>query len=160
MNSHSVLGSDPHRLPAAPQLVLGSAHLSDGAFVDRFERCAFPNASFTHADHLRLGWVYLRTSSDAVAEQRMAQSIARFAAHAGAHRKFHVTMTIGWMRLLQAAMWLTPQIDTFDAFIDGHTWLLARGALDVFYSKSVLTSDAARSSWVEPDLKTFSMNLR
>jgi hypothetical protein len=148
MNKRSFL-----RMPALFPGVLGSAHLSDDAFVDQIERCTYPNGAFKHADHVRLGWIYVRTYECALAEQRMAQSVLRFASSCGAARKFHATVTIGWMKLIAAAVRMTPQIDAFDDFLDAHKWLLNKGALSAFYSNGLLCSDDAKSAWIEPDLR-------
>lgn len=132
--------------------MLGSAHLSDDAFVDQVERCTYPNEALKHADHIRLGWIYVRTYEYPAAEQRMAQTILRFATSRGSARKFHATLTIGWMKLIAAAVWMTPQIDAFVEFFDAHRCLMNKNALGAFYSNGLLSSEGARSAWIEPDL--------
>jgi hypothetical protein len=160
MNKHSLrrtLALFPGMLLSGPpteaRCVLGSAYLSDDAFVEQFEQCTYPNAAFKHADHIRLGWIYARTYEYPAAEQKMAQGIRRFASSCGAAHKFHATLTIGWMKLIAGAVWMTPQIDAFDDFLDAHEWLLNKGALSAFYSNGLLFSDDAKSAWIAPDLR-------
>jgi len=134
-----------------PMACFGSASLEDEAFVTQVESCRFPADRFRHSDHIRLAWIYLRQEMDGVAEERMRQSIQRLARHAGADGKYHETLTIAWMRLVNAAIGLSSRIDRFVDFAGAHAWLLNKDAVFEFYSRPRLMSDAARKSWMEPD---------
>lgn len=136
----------------AAEYLLGSAALGEQDLADRMERCVYPNAEFHHADHLRLARHYLGVYGSAEAVDRMQQTIQRFAASLGHPEKYHASVTIGWMRLVAAAMRCTPECGDFGEFLAGHGWLLNRDALVEFYSRERLASPAARSGWVEPDL--------
>jgi hypothetical protein len=131
----------------------GSAPLEDRVFLKEFESCRFPADRFRHADHIRLAWIYLRQEEYGVAEERLRTSIQRFARHAGAGTKYHETMTIAWMRLVDAAVHLSSRFERFADFAGAHAWLLRKDAVFEFYSPARLMSDAARKSWVEPDCK-------
>jgi hypothetical protein len=131
----------------------GSVGLEEDEFIDRFERCEYPNEMFKHPDHIRLAWSYIRRFGADAAEIRIAVSIRRFAASLGHEEKYHETITRGWLRLVNAAYLTTPCASDFSQFIASHLWLLDRKALLGFYSEELLKSDAARSSWVEPDLR-------
>ena len=131
----------------------GSVGLEEDEFIDRFERCEYPNEMFKHSDHIRLAWSYIRRFGADAAEIRIGVSIRRFAASVGHKEKYHETMTRGWLRLVNAAYLTTPCASDFSQFITSHLWLLDRKALLGFYSEELLKSDAARSSWVEPDLR-------
>lgn len=129
----------------------GTAHLPEEELVQDFENCRLPNEMFHHADHIRLAWVYLRRFGESAAAERMAQSIARYAAHHGAAQKLHITITIAWMRLVAAAWRTTPEIARFEAFVDAHPSLLDQGTLKKYYSAGLLKSPHARTNWVDPD---------
>ena len=73
--------------------------VADQVFIEQFESCVYPNEKFHHEEHLRLAWLYLQRDSRAAAEQRMCESILRYATALGAAQKYHHTMTIGWVRL-------------------------------------------------------------
>ena len=135
----------------------GNAPLKDNVFVSDFEGLRFPPEQFRHADHIRLAWIYLRQYDYTVAEERMRRGIHRFACHVGATHKYHATITIAWMRLVSVAFQLSSRIDDFGAFVHAHAWLLNKDTLFEFYSRALLMSDAARASWVEPDLKPIPM---
>jgi hypothetical protein len=131
---------------------LGSGALSEEELMDQMKRCVYPNAEFHHADHIRLGWHYLRTYGYPAAAQRMEQTILRFAVSLGKAEKYNTSVTIGWMRLIEAGMRCTPQCSGFAQFLGAHPWLLNREALLAFYSRERLWSEEARTAWTEPDL--------
>jgi hypothetical protein len=132
--------------------VLGSSALSEEELMDQMERCVYPNTEFHHADHIRLGWHYLRTYGYPEAVERMEKTILSFAVSLGHAEKYHTSVTVGWMRLIDAGMRCTPQCGGFAQFLDAHPWLLNREALLAFYSRERLGSEEARTAWVEPDL--------
>ncbi len=137
---------------AAVSAVLGSSALSEEELMDQMERCVYPNTEFHHADHIRLGWFYLRIYGYSAAAERMQKTILRFAVSLGKAEKYHTSMTIGWMRLIEAGIQCTPQSSGFAEFLEAHPWLLNRAALLAFYSRERLESEEARTAWVEPDL--------
>jgi len=83
----------------------------------------------------------------------MSEAIRRVAEFHGATSKYHHTITLVWMRLVAAALLDDPGIDDFDCFAGAHTDLLDTAAPAMFYSPDVLRSEAARSGWVEPDIR-------
>lgn len=126
--------------------------MDDRSYLEAFEKCTLE--TFCHRDHIRVAWIYLRTSTnEAAAGERMAASIRRFAAHNGAERKYHETMTVAWMRLVAAAVRQTPAVSSFDEFTALHPALLDADALERFYSRALLSCDAARVQWVDPDVQ-------
>src|SRR5215813_8520772 len=129
----------------------GSRGLDDRDFVRRVEACDYPNDRFTHADHLRLAWIYVRDAGPESAEARIVETIRRFARSLDHPEKFHETMTRGWLRLVAVAEAATPGLDDFDEFLAAHVWLLNRQALAPFYSHDLMRSDAARLGFVPPD---------
>ena len=132
----------------------GTLHLSDEEFVCAFESCEFPGASFHHADHVRLAWIYVCQFGEQGATERMLAGIPRFASHNGSPQKFHYTQTCAWVRLIAAAQRESAGLKIFWEFVVAHPELLDANALGRYYSKTVLESPAARVGWVEPDVST------
>ncbi len=132
----------------------GTLHLSDEEFVRAFESCELPGASFHHADHVRIAWIYFRAYGEETATELMLAGIRRFAAHNGSPQKFQYTRTCAWVRLIAAAQRESPDLKTFAEFIEVHMELLEGNALGRYYSKAVLDSPAARAGWVEPDVSS------
>lgn len=129
----------------------GSRLLGEDEFAEAIEQCRYTNAEFRHADHIRLAWIYVRRYGARMAEERIIETIRRFAASQGHESKYHETQTRAWLRLVASAAHLTPAITAFDEFIARHGWLLDRDALSAFYSSPRLSSDAARHEWIDPD---------
>jgi hypothetical protein len=106
--------------------------MSDSTFIRAFERGDIAPADFHHASHLRLAIAYLeecRTVDEAT--QRMASALRSFAAAAGKADKYHHTLTVFWMRM--AARLLNKDLPLR------------------YHSSAVLSSEDARTGWLEPD---------
>jgi len=121
--------------------------------VRDFETCSLPVEAFHHREHILVAWTYLRQMDYSAAEKRMAEAIRRFAEFHGATAKYHHTMTLVWMRLVAAAIRDDLGIDDFDGFAHVHPELLDTATPGIFYSADLLRSDAARSGWLEPDIR-------
>jgi len=131
----------------------GDSSWSDEDFLRAFEDLSFPADRFHHREHIRVAWLYLKSSDATRAGERMSEGIRRFANHHGATQKYHHTLTLAWMRLVAAALVETPEGFTFEQFLTAHAELKGTKLLDRYYSKELLQSAAAREGWVEPDLQ-------
>src|SRR5262245_5756766 len=91
-------------------------------------------SDFNHAAHVRLALdCLLEEPTFNQACGRMAAVLRGKAAAAGHPEKYHHTVTLFWMRMVQR--------------------LLDKNLPLAYYSASRLSSDAARAGWVEPDLQ-------
>jgi hypothetical protein len=117
------------------------------------EECTYPNSRFRHGDHIRLAWLYTSRMPPSAAKRRMVQTIRRYAAANGASEKFHLTITLAWMRLVAAARRLTPGAESVQEFFGHHPWTLKKESIFEFYSRERLLGERARKRWVRPDLK-------
>lgn len=132
------------------EIPMGYRGLSNEAFVQAFENCEIAGQSFRHADHVRLAWIYVTSYGLEVAEQRFCEGLQRLASHLGVPEKYHLTLTLAWLRAVSARV--TPgRAKSFEDWIAAHPALLDRGFLHHYYSESLLASPEARASWVEPD---------
>jgi hypothetical protein len=130
----------------------GTLHLSDEEFVRAFENCELAGASFHHADHVRLTWIYVRQFGEEAATERMLAGIRGFAIRHGSPKKFHYTQTCAWVRLIAAAHRESADTKTFAEFAAAYPELLDVNSLARYFSKTLIDSAAARSEWVEPDV--------
>ncbi len=115
--------------------------LDDTTFLAAITGCTLPASEFGHRQHLRLASLHLQAAPLEVAIERTCADITRFAAHHGAHAKFHRTITEALLRLMAAR---GPE-DA--ALLDD-----ARGLLARHYSPTLLTSPEARLRFIQPDL--------
>src|SRR5437868_14310992 len=131
----------------------GACALSDEDFLRAFEDLSFPADRFHHREHIRVAWLYLKSSDATRAAERMAEGIRRFANHHGATQKYHHTLTLAWMRLVAAALVETPEGCAFEQFISADPQLLDLNLVAKYYSEELLRTAAARGTWVPADLQ-------
>jgi len=131
-----------------------AGNMTDLQFVQAFESCALPNENFRHRDHIRLAWIYLQLYGGQEARRHMSEAIRRFAAFHGKTDKYHETITLAWLRLVAHALTRLPRGADFDALTKDSPELLEKRTIERFYSADLLASEAARTSWVEPDLQS------
>jgi hypothetical protein len=122
---------------------------SDEELMAGFEAGSLP--AFPHADHVRLTILYLARHGRQETERRLFEGLRRFATAKGVPEKFHVTMTIGWIDLVDDARRKHPDASEPAALIGRCPELLNRDALLRFYTPDRLLSDAARERWIAPD---------
>lgn len=113
----------------------------DASFLAAIASGSLPASDFDHRQHLRLARLHLQGAPLEVAIERTCADIARFAAHHGAHAKFHRTITEALLRLMAA-----PGADEAALHDD------ARGLLARHYSPTLLANPEARLRFVPPDL--------
>jgi hypothetical protein len=109
-------------------------------------------ASFPHRDHVRTAYLLLGSSNFVEATRVLSDRIRVMAAEGGNPEKFHETRTVAWMHLIDRARSDDQAPASSDEFLQRHPELLRSSLLDEYYSQDRLTSDAARASFLEPDL--------
>jgi hypothetical protein len=120
-------------------------------FIDAFERCAVPNESFHHRDHVRLAWIYLRDLPLLEALGRFTTSLKRFAAASGRPELYHETITWAYLLLIHERM-QRAQADDFETFAIENADLFAwkPSILDRYYDRDILDSELALRTFVMP----------
>lgn len=123
--------------------------MDDSQFLAGFEDRTL--TEFHHRDHVRLTWLYLRRHGFEGAARRISKALQALAAAHGASAKYNETLTLFWIRLVEAAM--APDTATdFEAFITAHPALLDKQLPQRFYRPETLASPQARAGWIAPDL--------
>ncbi|WP_223789129.1 hypothetical protein [Marinicella meishanensis] len=116
-------------------------------------------AEFNHAVHIKVAYGYLVQVGLAGACQQMPATLRGFLQHHGVDpKKFHATMTEGWLRAIWHFMQHGPASESADEFLQQNPVLLNREILLSHYSHERLFSDRARQRYVEPDLNPFPEN--
>ena len=123
--------------------------MTDDELIQGFEAASLP--AFPHADHVRLTILYLGRHGREETERKLFEGLRRFAAAKGVPEKFHVTMTIAWLDLVDDARRRHPDAVDPASLVGACPELLNRDALLRFYTSERLMSDAARQRWVPPD---------
>jgi hypothetical protein len=123
--------------------------VTDDELIAGFEAASLP--AFPHADHVRLTILYLTRHGREETQKKLFEGLRRFAAAKGVPEKFHITMTIAWLDLVDDARRRHPDASDPLALVTACPELLNRDALLRFYSPDRLLSDDARQRWVPPD---------
>jgi hypothetical protein len=123
--------------------------------VQSFETCACGAGEFRHREHLTVILWYLSKFPRDEAAARMREGLYRFLDHHGVdRRKYHETITLFWVRkvdaLLAQAEKERERADVANDVIEacGEARLIF-----AYYSHELIDTNAARESWVEPDLQ-------
>jgi hypothetical protein len=120
--------------------------------VQAFEEATIPAANFTHVAHIAVALSYLAEFPRDQALARMRDKTRNFAARHHADGLYHETLTTFWMLLLDHLGTVykvdLPLWQRINIIVPrwGHRWLV-----EAHYSHALITSKAARESWVPPD---------
>ena len=121
-------------------------------FHSAFEGCTVAPSQFNHEAHVRLAYVYLAEGTVDSAVEKMRDALLNFLDHNRIPRsKFHETLTRAWVLAVRHFMDKSPSESAGD-FIAQNPELLDSKIMLTHYSASVLFSEDARASFVEPDL--------
>ena len=131
--------------------------MSDDDFLAAFESCTLTRADWTHAAHVRVGWLYLSTgdSFDGVLAT-VRDGIQRFNRTVlDKPEGYHETITHGFLRLIRARLLSGPPCEDFASFCQRNPELFCSKTIGNHYSKALLDSPRARQEFVPPDLTPF-----
>jgi hypothetical protein len=119
---------------------------------EQFETKTLANAAFRHREHVRLTWIYLTQDPPGTVADRLCRALLDLATSHGVGERFHHTLTVAWVRIIAEARRLHPDL-TFDELVEACPALLDKDAPLAYYSREHLFSDAARRTWVDPNLQ-------
>jgi hypothetical protein len=123
--------------------------MTDEVFLMAFEDTSLPRYEWTHAAHVRMGFLYLSRLPYAEAEGKIVAGIQRYNAAKGNHTGYHHTITIAFARLIAS------RFNGSDGpeFCAANPDLLTFACIQKHYSPELLKSAKARIEFVEPDLE-------
>ena len=122
--------------------------MTDEKFLAALEDTSLPDADFRHRDHLRAAYLYLRRDGFAEAVGTMSAALRRFAASRGKAERYHETVTIAFLALINERLASSGDPGSFDAFIARHPEIAERDLLTRYYRPETLASENARRSFV------------
>jgi hypothetical protein len=119
--------------------------------VRGFESCAVEG--FSHGAHLAVALWYLARLPEAEAYGWIRASLRRFAAHRNVNL-YNETLTVFWLKVVSS--FIAHEGEGRQLYETANRLVAARADSRLafeYFSESLLRSDEAKSSWVEPDLK-------
>lgn len=130
--------------------------LSDLEFSTQFKDCSLDPSIFDHEAHLRLVWIQIENHGFEQAKINVQNQIQEFVKHVGAEEKYHTTLTITAIEIVNHFM-TSKTSTTFKAFISEFPRLKNnfKALVACHYSYDIFTSVKAKNEYVEPDLLPF-----
>jgi len=122
--------------------------MTDAEFLAALESCALPKAEFDHHGHLRAAWLYLRAASFPDALARMSAALKRYSAHMGKPDRYHETITVAYMALVNERIHAGGAQDRWSGFQRDNPDLADRRLLTHYYRPETLASATARNIFV------------
>jgi hypothetical protein len=126
--------------------------MSDDDFLAALESCRLPPEQFGHRDHVRAAFLYLERLSFGAAIDRMRNSLRRYTTHLGSSSKYHETVTVAFMSLVNAHRQAGGYGD-WSEFEALNPELFDVTLLGRYYAPETLASARARQSFVLERLK-------
>ena len=129
--------------------------LSDHKFIEQFESLTLDKQFFDHIGHMRLTWLYLNQYDLEKSILLVNKNIKAYAESLGAKDKFHFTITTALVRIIDKRLILSQSF-SWNKFLTNNYDLVddAISVLLQYYTSELLFSDAARASFIEPDVKS------
>ena len=124
--------------------------MTDDEFLRALETCELPESAFGHAAHVRAAYLYLREEDFSGALERTRRAIRAYARHLGKPERYHETITVAYLALIQQHKCQRGDAGGWPAFERDNPELLRPGLLLEYYPKAQLESDLARRVFVLP----------
>jgi hypothetical protein len=125
--------------------------IADDQDLERFMRGEVAATAFPHRDHVRMGFEMLRRHDFATCAFQYSTALRKMLAKLGKPQAFHQTMTIAFLALIAERIESGNWHD-FDAFAAANPELFDRSVLRRWYSAEQLGSQAARDTFLLPEL--------
>ncbi len=130
------------------------------ALVRGFESCELKPELFGHAQHLAVVSYYLTRMAEEEATCLMRDGLHKYIdAHGVDRRKYHETITRFWVKIVRNFLGREDKERAFTHLLNELLKIYGDSKLIFeYYSQELISSDAARLGWVEPDLKPLDFN--
>jgi hypothetical protein len=127
--------------------------MSDDEILIGFENCTLAGASFHHADHVRVAFLYLCRYPVLEAIERFSASLGRFAAANGKPERYNETITWALLLVIRERMVRGGVALNWVEFAAGNADLLSweNNILKQYYREETLSSNLAKSCFLFPD---------
>jgi hypothetical protein len=127
--------------------------MTDPEFLQALESCTLPESQFGHAAHVRAAYLYLRESDFVETLDRMRRAIRNYATHHGKPERYHETITVAYVALIQQHICERGPSDGWESFARYNSELLDANLLTQFYSREQIESAMARKIFLLPRLE-------
>lgn len=121
--------------------------------VEHFERLTLSPELFSHREHVRLAWIYLRDYPPLTALEKFCEGLKRFAASLGKADRYHETISWAYLLLIHERMAKTESAHSWEVFAEANGDLFGwnPSILTRYYREETLQSDLAKRVFLFPD---------
>ena len=126
--------------------------MNDEQFLEALERCRLAPECFGHREHVRAAFLYLERLPFGAAIDRMRNSLKCYTAFLGRADRYHETLTVAFMCLVNAHRQRGGYGD-WPGFARLNPELFDSGVLRQYYEPATLASPLARTTFVLERLK-------
>jgi hypothetical protein len=126
--------------------------MTDAKFLGALEDCALPESEFGHSGHVRAAYLYLLSCEFAGAVARMRRVIRNYARHLGKADRYHETITVAYVALIQQHIAERGDGGCWEKFKRDNADLLQPGLLLQYYPECQLNCELARRVFLLPRL--------
>ena len=124
--------------------------MTDEQFLAALEDCVLPETEFSHRGHVRAAYLYLRRSDFAEALVCLRRTIRNYAQHLGQPERYHETITVAYLALIQQHICERGDGGGWPAFERDNPELFRPGLLLEFYPQQQLDTALARKVFLLP----------
>jgi hypothetical protein len=124
--------------------------MTDQEFLRALEHCELPENAFGHSAHVRAAYLYLQKTDFPKALERIRRAIRNFGAHLGRPDRYHETVTVAYVALIQQHIWEHGDSGGWVAFARDNPDLMQPGLLLKFYTQEQIESEMARRVFLLP----------
>jgi hypothetical protein len=126
--------------------------MNDEQFLDALEGCGLAPELFSHREHVRAAFLYLERLPFGAAIDRMRATLQAYTAFLGRADKYHETLTVAFMCLVNAHRRRGGYAD-WPEFAHGNPELFDSRLLRQYYDPATLASPLARTTFVLEKLR-------
>jgi hypothetical protein len=126
--------------------------MTDDELIAALEDTTLPELRFDHTAHLRTAYLLLTRDGFAGAIARMSAALRRYAASKGKANRYHETITVAHLALVQQHIAMRGDAGGWPQFVRANPELFDRRLLQHYYRDETLRSDLARRTFVMPSL--------
>lgn len=124
--------------------------MTDQEFLRALESCTLAESQFGHVAHVRAAYLYLRQTDFAGALDRIRRTIRHFATHHGMPDRYHETITVAYVALIQQHICERGNGGGWESFARENPELFDPDLLGQFYPRGQLESEMARRVFLLP----------
>lgn len=131
--------------------------MTDDQFVAAFEACTIRNEEFHHAEHVRMGFLYMCRFPVLEGMQRFSEALQRLAVAGGKPGLYHETITWAFLLLIRERLARSVErgriLPSWEEFATENKDLLKGKdfVLKEYYTDETLKSELARKIFILPD---------